>query len=120
MAPETWHCYQGRGGVSRYGLCTTSSINREETMPRGDKSKYTDKQKRQAEHIEEGYEARGVPKEEAERRAWATVNKETGGGNKSGSGRGKADTNASSKEGGKKGGAASASRTAAERAASAK
>jgi plasmid stabilization system protein ParE len=89
-------------------------------MPRGDKSKYTDKQKRQAEHIEEGYEKRGVPEDEAERRAWATVNKETGGGNKSGSGRGKADTNVSSKKGGKKGGAASASRTAAERSASAK
>ena len=57
-------------------------------MPRGDKSKYTDKQKRQAEHIEEGYEERGVPEEEAERRAWATVNKMTGGGKKSGSGRG--------------------------------
>ena len=49
-------------------------------MPRGDKSAYTDKQKRQAEHIEEGYEHRGVPEDEAERRAWATVNKETGGG----------------------------------------
>jgi plasmid stabilization system protein ParE len=49
-------------------------------MPRGDKSSYTDKQKRQAEHIEEGYEHRGVSKNEAERRAWATVNKETHGG----------------------------------------
>lgn len=57
-------------------------------MPRGDKSSYTDKQKRQAEHIEESYENRGVSEEEAERRAWATVNKETGGGKKSGSGRG--------------------------------
>lgn len=56
-------------------------------MPRGDKSSYTDKQKRQAEHIEEGYEARGVRQREAERRAWATVNKETHGGKKSGSGR---------------------------------
>ena len=44
-------------------------------MPRGDKSKYTDKEKRQAEHIEEGYEKRGVPENEAERRGWATVNK---------------------------------------------
>jgi plasmid stabilization system protein ParE len=61
---------------------------KERTMPKGDKSSYTDKQKRQAEHIEEGYEDRGVGKEEAERRAWATVNKETGGGKKSGSGRG--------------------------------
>ena len=49
-------------------------------MPRGDKSSYTDKQKRKAEHIEEGYETRGVPRREAERRAWATVNKEIGGG----------------------------------------
>jgi plasmid stabilization system protein ParE len=56
-------------------------------MPRGDKSSYTSKQKRQAEHIEKGYENRGVGKNEAERRAWATVNKETGGGKKSGSGR---------------------------------
>ena len=56
-------------------------------MPRGGKSKYTDKQKRQAEHIEEGYENRGVSKGEAEKRAWATVNKDSGGGKKSGSGR---------------------------------
>lgn len=56
-------------------------------MPRGDKSKYTDKQKRKAEHIEEGYKERGVGEEEAERRAWATVNKQDKGGNKSGSGR---------------------------------
>lgn len=56
-------------------------------MPRGDKDKYTDKQKRQAEHIEEGYEKSGVSEEESERRAWATVNKESGGGKKSGSGR---------------------------------
>ena len=62
-------------------------------MPRGAKSKYTDKQKRMAEHIEEGYEKEGVGEEEAERRAWATVNKQTGGGNKpGGSGRGKPDS----------------------------
>ncbi|HEU4509108.1 MAG TPA: hypothetical protein VFR78_12755 [Pyrinomonadaceae bacterium] len=73
-------------------------------MPRGDKSKYTDKQKRQAEHIEEGYEDRGVSKKEAERRAWATVNKESGGGKKSGSGRGKKSNNSASKKGGKKAG----------------
>ncbi len=89
-------------------------------MAKGDKSKYTDKQKRKADHIAEGYEDRGVPEGEAERRAWATVNKESGGGNKSGSGRGKPDTKASSKKGGKKGGAASSSRTAAQRSASAK
>ena len=53
-------------------------------MPRGDKDKYTDKQKRQAEHIEESYEERGVSEEEAERRAWATVNKDSGGGKKAG------------------------------------
>jgi len=73
-------------------------------MPRGDKSSYTDKQKRKAEHIEEGYEDRGVSHEEAERRAWATVNKETGGGKKSGSGRGKAENHDSSRKGGRIGG----------------
>lgn len=61
-------------------------------MPQGDKSSYTDKQKRQAEHIEESYEDKGVGKQEAERRAWATVNKESGGGKKSGSGRGQSDS----------------------------
>ena len=70
-------------------------------MPQGDKSAYTDKQKRKAEHIEQGYEDRGVPKKEAESRAWATVNKESGGGNKSGSGRGKKDTHVSSSRGGR-------------------
>ena len=89
-------------------------------MPRGDKSAYSDKQKRKAEHIEEGYEDRGVGKEEAERRAWATVNKETGGGKKSGSGRGKAENHAPSRKGGRAGGAAAASRSAEERSASAK
>ncbi|NHN93087.1 plasmid stabilization protein [Acetobacter sicerae] len=89
-------------------------------MPRGDKSAYTDKQKRQAEHIEESYEQRGVSKDEAERRAWATVNKETGGGKKSGSGRGHAVTHEPSRKGGKAGGTASAHRPAEERSASAK
>ncbi len=90
-------------------------------MPRGDKSSYSDKQKRQAEHIEDSYESRGVGKQESERRAWATVNKETGGGKKSGSGRGKASNTSSSKKGGSKGGHASASsRTHAERSAAAK
>lgn len=89
-------------------------------MPRGDKSTYTEKQKRQAEHIEEGYEKRGLGEGEAERRAWATVNKMTGGGKKSGSGRGKAVNKAPAKKGGKKGGAASAARPAAARSASAK
>lgn len=73
-------------------------------MPRGDKSSYTDKQKREAEHIEEGYEDRGTSHKEAERRAWATVNKESGGGKKSGSGRGKKESHESSRKGGEKGG----------------
>ncbi|MBY8822300.1 plasmid stabilization protein [Sphingomonas colocasiae] len=77
-------------------------------MPRGDKSSYTDKQKRKAEHIEQGYEDRGVGHAEAERRAWATVNKDSGGGNKSGSGRGR------------KGAAASSRRAAADRSAAAR
>ena len=60
-------------------------------MPRGDKAKHTDKQKRQARHIEEGYEERGLSEKEAARRAWATVNKTSGGGKRSGSGRRKAN-----------------------------
>jgi plasmid stabilization system protein ParE len=68
-------------------------------MPRGDKSAYTDKQKRKAEHIEESYEARGVPEGEAERRAWASVNKDEGGGKKSGSGRGHPSSNAACPQG---------------------
>jgi plasmid stabilization system protein ParE len=89
-------------------------------MPRGDKSSYTDKQKRQAEHIEEGYEDRGVPEKEAERRAWATVNKQDHGGKKSGSGVGKPKNTSSSREGGRLGGQAAAKRPAAERSRSAK
>ena len=75
-------------------------------MPRGDKSSYSSKQKRQAEHIEEGYEKRGKSKKEAERRAWATVNKQDKGGKKSGSGRGRESSRASSRKGGRKGGKA--------------
>ncbi len=70
-------------------------------MPQGEKSSYTDKQKRKAEHIEEGYEDRGAGHKEAQRRAWATVNKESGGGKKSGSGRGKKESRASSRKGGR-------------------
>jgi hypothetical protein len=73
-------------------------------MPRGSKKKYTDKQKRQAEHIEEGYKERGVSEDEAESRAWATVNKSSSGGKKSGSGRGKKVNKSPMKKGGKKGG----------------
>lgn len=82
-------------------------------MPRGDKSSYTSKQKRQAEHIEEGYEKRGASESEAKRRAWATVNKETGGGKRHGSGRGKATIHSASSKGG-------SSQTAAQRSAAAK
>lgn len=89
-------------------------------MPRGDKSKYTDKQKRQAEHIEEGYEQRGVSEGEAERRAWATVNKISGGGKKSGSGKGKPTNKGPTRKGGRLGGARAAARPAAARSASAK
>ena len=86
-------------------------------MPRGDKSKYTDKQDRKADHIAEGYEKRGVSDKEAERRAWATVNKEDGGGKQAGAGRGKAGNHASSAKGGRK---SQDSRTHAERSAAAK
>jgi hypothetical protein len=89
-------------------------------VPRGDKSSYTDKQKRQAEHIEEGYEQRGVPDREAERRAWATVSKEPHGGKKSGSGRGTSEDHAPSRNGGRLGGKAASRRPAAERSRSAK
>jgi len=89
-------------------------------MPRGDKSKYTRKQVRQAEHIEEGYEQRGVRKDEAERRAWATVNKMTGGGRRGGSGEGKPINKAPARKGGRIGGRAAAARPAAQRSASAR
>jgi hypothetical protein len=90
-------------------------------MPRGDKSKYTSKQKRQAEHIEEGYEKRGVGEGEAERRAWATVNRMTRGGKRpGGSGRGKTVNKAPARKGGRIGGKAAATRSAAARSASAR
>jgi len=90
-------------------------------MSQGDKSKYTDKQKRKAEHIADSYEKRGVPEKEAEARAWATVNKDDGGGNKpGGSGYGKKTGNPAAHKGGEKGGQASASRTPEQRSASAK
>ena len=71
-------------------------------MPRGDKSAYTDKQERKADHIVEGYVKSGLSEREAERRAWATVNKIDGGGKKSGGGRSEpsaADRSAASKKG---------------------
>lgn len=69
-------------------------------MPQGDKDAYTDKQKRKAAHIEKSYEARGTPTKDAQSRAWATVNKDDGGGKKSGSGRGASGTHAASRRGG--------------------
>jgi plasmid stabilization system protein ParE len=90
-------------------------------MPRGDKSKYTAKQERKADHIADGYEKRGVSEKEAERRAWATVNKDDGGGKKpGGSGRGKKTGNPAAHKGGKLGGRAAAARPAAKRSASAR
>jgi plasmid stabilization system protein ParE len=90
-------------------------------MPRGDKSKYTDRQERKADHIAEGYKKRGVSSREAERRAWATVNKDDAGGRKpGGSGRGKRTGNPAAHKGGRIGGKASASRPAAARSRSAR
>jgi plasmid stabilization system protein ParE len=93
---------------------------RTQAMPRGDKSKYTGKQERKADHIAESYEHRGVPSDEAERRAWATVNKDDGGGKKSGSGRGAHTGHPAAHKGGEVGGKAAASRPAAKRSASAR
>jgi plasmid stabilization system protein ParE len=73
-------------------------------MARGSKKKYTSKQKRRASKIERGYKKQGVSSKEAERRAWATVNKESRGGKKSGSGRGKKERRTASRKGGRKGG----------------
>ena len=90
-------------------------------MPRGEKSKYTDKQERKADHIAEGYQKRGVGKKEAKRRAWATVNKDDGGGKEpGGSGRGAHTGHPASHKGGRLGGKAAAARPAAARSASAK
>jgi plasmid stabilization system protein ParE len=126
LPPIAGIAHAGRCGV-RNRACSvaftarsTVFASRSLHMPRGDKSAYTDKQTRQAEHIEEGYERRGVSEGEAERRAWATVNKETGGGKKSGGGRGKAVNRAPSRKGGKIGGKASAARPKSARSASAK
>jgi plasmid stabilization system protein ParE len=90
-------------------------------MPRGDKSKYTEKQDRKADHIAESYEQRGIPEKEAERRAWATVNKDDGGGKRpGGSGRGKSTGHPAAHKGGQLGGEAAASRPKQSRSASAK
>src|SRR5262249_18298593 len=112
---------RNRSTASRFPVSTPRIRAREVAMPRGDKSKYTAKQERKADHIAEGYEDRGVPEKEAERRAWATVNKDDRGGKrKGGSGRGKKTSRPAAHKGGRIGGAASARRSAASRSASAK
>lgn len=89
-------------------------------MPRGDKSKYTSKQKRQAQHVEEGYEERGASRKKVAARGWATVNKMSAGGKRpGGAGRGKPENKAPAKVGGSRGGRAAASRPQAARKASA-
>src|SRR6202044_2169901 len=107
-----WHLLCNDSGTAGLVAGSNDRINEGETMPKGDRSKYTDKQKRQAEHIAEGYEDRGVSDQEAERRAWATVNAMTGGGKKAGSGKGQPMNPEPAKKGGRKGGAAAASRPA--------
>lgn len=93
----------------------------DKAVPQGDKSRYTDKQVRKADHIAESYEARGVPEDEAKARAWATVNKDDGGGKKpGGAGRGRSTDHPAARKGGEIGGKASAARTAEQRSASAK
>jgi hypothetical protein len=87
-------------------------------MPRGSKAKYTSKQR--ARNIEQGYERRGVSRREAARRAWATVNKESHGGKKSGSGRGRMESRAASRKGGRLGGRASVRRSSVARSRSAR
>src|ERR1700692_3769464 len=109
-----------RCGLLRGSDSTCNLVDGRVEMPRGDKSKYTGKQERKADHIAESYESRGAPEKEAERIAWATVNRESGGGKKSGSGRGQPESHASSQKGGRLGGQASARRPAAERSAAAK
>jgi plasmid stabilization system protein ParE len=109
------------GNIAQSPPIGLSSSVGDPTMPQGDKSKYTDKQARKADHIAESYEKRGVSEKEAERRAWATVNKDDGGGKEpGGSGRGKSTGHPAAHKGGKAGGEAAAKRPAAERSASAR
>src|SRR5688500_14142424 len=105
----------------RRGIIAAHLSRKEHAMPRGDKSKYTDKQERKAEHIEEGYEKRGVPEKEAKRRAWATVNKiHKGGERPGGGGFGRPEARSPNRKGGRRGGAAAASRSKSARSASAR
>jgi plasmid stabilization system protein ParE len=92
----------GKSSRVQHMHCNFGPSSRRFTVARGDKSSYTSRQKRRAEHIEDSYESKGVSKDEAERRAWATVNKEEGGGKKSGSGRGKTPNRSSSRKGARK------------------
>ncbi len=89
-------------------------------MPRGDKDKYTDKQERKADHIAESYEKKGGSEKAAEARAWATVNKDDGGGKAGGSGVGAHTGQPAAHKGGKLGGKAAAERPVAARKAAAK
>jgi hypothetical protein len=89
-------------GCTRSWKAFERFLKPEDAVPRGDKSSYTSKQRRRASKIEEGYRERGVSQDEAERRAWATVNKEEGGGKKSGSGRGRRPNRSASRKGGRK------------------
>jgi hypothetical protein len=111
MVEANRRCYLKHSGTKTRPLfgfeALESSINngKEVIMPKGDKDKYTDKQKRKAEHIEEGYEKRGVPEDEAERRAWATVNAMHHGGEKpGGGGYGKSEDREPARKGGRMGG----------------
>jgi hypothetical protein len=96
------------------------TISEEETMPRGDKSKYSTKQKRQARHIEESFEKRGFSPKEAAARAWAVENKISGGGRRGGSGEGRPENKQPYEKGGTLGGRAAAARPASARRAAAK
>jgi hypothetical protein len=78
-AVEPW-----RSSASQWRVGFFSNDDEEKVMARGSKDKYTEAQKHKAEHIEQSYEHQGVPKDEAESRAWATVNKQSGGGDKPG------------------------------------
>lgn len=103
---RAWHILRSNKLQPAFPLCGGNGQEKGNNMPQGDKSSYTGKQKRRAEHIKEGYKKRGVSTKEAKKRAWATVNKISGGGEKSGSGRGKPQNEAPSRKGGRKGGAA--------------
>ncbi len=112
-----WRSLAGPRVLTVRRFTTKDCVKGRYIMARGDKDSYTDKQKRKAEHIADSYGERGVPKKAAKARAWATVNKDSGGGNKSGSGRGKPDTTTAAKAGARKGGRKTTAKQAAKRSA---